>query len=155
MASRARGCLIAVALLLGAISAYSMPASDCFDDENLKNTQREKPQGTLIYVWSPRMVYSAQQITVAERAAQSLGLGFTAVHDARVSPEDISAAIHTVNHAAGSLPLCAQKLLGSEALRHFPTAFVVTAQGVHRHPIVGAMPASAWHSSIAERLQQP
>jgi hypothetical protein len=51
-----------------------------------------------------------------------------------------------------SQPLCAASLLERDALRHFPTAFVVQPSGVHRHPIVGAMPDAAWASSIAQRL---
>ena len=177
MASRTHRCLISLALLLGALCAYSMPASDCFDDENLTSMQAKTQRGAVVYVWSPRMVYSVQQMHIAARAAAANGLDFVVVHDARVPEKELislsskpsapqrSTEINIEAQdlatppylpiADTSVPLCAEKLLKSEALRHFPTAFVVTAQGVHRHPIVGAMPPAAWQSSIAQRLQQP
>lgn len=154
-----------------------MPASDCFDDKKLTSLQANSQHGALVYVWSPRMVYSVQQMQIAARAAAASGLDFVAVHDARVpekelitfnnqSSQPLSRAEIKIDEqdlatppylpiAETSVPLCAEKLLQSEALRHFPTAFIVTAQGVHRQPIVGAMPPAAWHSSIAQRLQQP
>jgi hypothetical protein len=52
-----------------------------------------------------------------------------------------------------SRPLCAQQLIQLEALRHFPTAFVIGAGLVHTHPIVGAMPQTAWQLSITQRMQ--
>ncbi|NJS37415.1 MAG: hypothetical protein HC765_15085 [Brachymonas sp.] len=128
-----------------------MPASGCFDDKKLAELQAGSSQAALVYVWSPRMVYSVQQISVAQRAATSLGLNFIAVHDARIAPQEIAAAHPSINSA----PLCAEKLLHQEALRHFPISFILTAQGIHRHPIIGAMPDTAWHSSIAQRLQKP
>jgi hypothetical protein len=177
MAHFARYSLVLFALFLGASSAYSMPAGECFDDKKLVSLQLQSKRGSMVYVWSPRMVYSVQQMTIAARAAAVNGLDFVAVHDARVpekelitfksksNPPLLSAEINIEAQdlatppyfppTDSSLPLCASELLKSEALRHFPTAFIVTAQGVHRHPIVGAMPTAAWHSSIAQRLQQP
>ncbi len=177
MAHLARRSLIVFALLLGVLRAYSMPAIDCFDDKKLKAIEANSKRGAMIYVWSPRMVYSAQQMTQAARAAAANGLGFVVVHDARVPQAELFTykSQPTSKHgnteikleeqdlatppffpiADSSVPLCADTLLKNEALRHFPTAFIVTTQGVHRHPIVGAMPALAWLSSIAQRLQHP
>jgi hypothetical protein len=159
MASRAHRSLILqilllLALLLGAFSAYAMPAIPCFDDKNLAQLQADHPQGNLIYVWSPRMVYSVQQLIVAQQAAQSAGLHFIALHDARAAHQEIRAAMAATAQTTASMPLCAKQLLSQEALRHFPTAFILTARGIHRHAIVGAMPAAAWASSIQQRLEQ-
>jgi hypothetical protein len=177
MAHFSRCSLIFIALFLGAFRAYSMPASDCFDDIKLANIQAQSKRGAMVYVWSPRMVYSVQLMTIAARAAAVNGLDFVVVHDGRVpakelftfkSKPSISQSGAEINIEEqdlatppyfpltdASVPLCAAELLNNEALRHFPTAFIVTAQGVHRHPIVGAMPTAAWQSSIAQRLQQP
>jgi hypothetical protein len=154
-----------------------MTATGCFDDKKLLSLQAKSERGVLVYVWSPRMVYSVQQMQIAARAAAVNGLDFVAVHDGRVPEKELislkskpSLPLHGAEinikaqdlatppyfpHTDSSLPLCASELLNSEALRHFPTAFIVTLQGVHRQPIVGAMPPAAWHSSIAQRLQQP
>ena len=177
MAHITRYGLIFNALFLGAFRAYSMPTNECFDDKKLGDIQAQSKRGAMVYVWSPRMVYSVQQMQVAARAAAANGLDFVVVHDARVPRDEVvtlqSAPISLPSRAEikleesdlatppflpiadSSVPLCAQTLIDREALRHFPTAFIVTAQGVHRHAIVGAMPAGAWLSSIAQRLQQP
>jgi hypothetical protein len=177
MAHFARRSLIFIALFLGAFHAYSMPASDCFDDIKLANIQAQSKRGAMVYVWSPRMVYSVEQMTIAARAAAVNGLDFVVVNDGRVPAKELlslqskpsfsqsGAEISITEHDLAtppyfpltdeSVPLCAAELLNNEALRHFPTAFIVTTLGVHRHPIVGAMPAGAWLSSIAQRLQQP
>jgi hypothetical protein len=177
MAHFARYSLIFSALFLRALHANSMPSSDCFDDKKLASIQVQSKRGAMIYVWSPRMVYSVQQMTIAARAAAASGLAFVVVHDARVPRDEVvtlqSTPISSPSRAEikleeqdlatppflpiadSSAPLCTQTLIDREALRHFPTAFIVTAQGVHRHAIVGAMPLAAWHSSIAQRLQQP
>ncbi len=177
MAHFARCSLIFIALFLGAFCAYSMPAEECFDDEKLNAIQTQSQRGALVYVWSPRLVYSVQQMAVAARAAAANGLDFFVVSDWRVAEKELStfkssrlpepyefkinldeqdlATPPFFPIANTSVPLCSTALLSNQALRHFPTAFIVTAQGVHRHPIIGAMPATAWLSSIAQRLQQP
>ncbi len=159
----------------------------------------QQTQGSLLYVWSPRMVLSAQHAASAQRQALVQGLRFVPLHDAGVPRAEVQAALErlrgwgvnaagspsTVSQAtsisptspgssyrftvakpaqdiphirsadalATSQPLCAKSLLERDALRHFPTAFVVQASGVHRYPIVGAMPDSAWASSIAQRIK--
>ncbi len=172
-----RSSLIFIALFLGAFQAYSMSGKECFDDERLHAIQTQAQRGALVYVWSPRAVYSVQQMAMAARAAATNGLDFFVVSDWRVpekewlpftssrlsEPPDFKGYLEEqdlatppfFSIAASSVPLCATMLLSHEALRHFPTAFIVTGQGVHRHPIVGAMPAAAWLSSISQRLQQP
>ena len=177
MAHALRRSLMFIALILGAFRAYSMPASECFDDKKLISMQANSQRGAVVYVWSPRMVYSVQQMHIAARAAAANGLDFVVVHDARVPEKEMFSFKNTTSLPQRSteinineqdlatppyfpiletsVPLCAAKLLQSDAMRHFPTAFIVTTQGVHRHPIVGAMPPAAWQSSIEQRLQQP
>jgi hypothetical protein len=165
------------ALFLIALYAVNTSASECFDEKSLSQLSAANQRGTLIYVWSPHMVYSVQQMPLAARIAAASGLDFVTVHDSRVPQSelyrtrsnrfelqpDMAIKLEDEDLATppfppifdASRPLCAATLLKNEALRHFPTAFVVTAQGVHRHAIVGAMPPSAWRISIAQRLQQP
>jgi hypothetical protein len=126
----------------------------------------------LVYVWSPRMVLSAQHAASVQRQAQLLGLAFVPVHDAQVGEAEIQAARSRLAHAsprpnavpgqfaasaqviAASQSLCAPSLLERDALRHFPTAFVVQPGGqVHPRAIIGAMPEAAWAQSIAQRLE--
>jgi hypothetical protein len=169
-----------IAIFLLAAYAISVWAAPCFDDKSLAQLNTRQPagsqgsqgsQGSLIYVWSPRMVLSAQHAASAQRQAQQLGLAFVPVHDAQLGEAEIQAtrarlahappAQHTVNAQlaasaralASSQSLCAPSLLERDALRHFPTAFVVPPGGpVHQHTIIGAMPEAAWAQSIAQRL---
>ncbi len=166
------------ALLSIAFYAGIVTANDCFDDKNLyalSQLASQNQRGTLIYVWSPRMVYSVYQMALASRMAAANGLAFIVVHDMRVSskellefntrpaifqnsgqqlPEETDLATPPfIPLTDSSQPLCSATLLANEALRHFPTSFIVTAQGVHPHPIVGAMPQAAWMTSIAQRLR--
>jgi hypothetical protein len=136
-------------LFLVAACAANTPATAqnrlCFGDQEL----RDLPSHTLVYVWSPRMVYSVSNMQAASQAAAAAGLNFIALHDARVPESELPEAV------APSRALCASHLIEREALRHFPSAFVVTPRGIHAHPIVGAMPLSAWVSSIDQRLRLP
>jgi hypothetical protein len=152
---------IGATILIAAIASYAWSTA-CFDDKNLQTLDVSQGQGALLYVWSPRMVLSMQHAASAQRQAQRQGLRFVPLHDANVSQAELDGArqrllglgLDSANAVASSLPLCAASLLERDALRHFPTAFVVQAGGVHRYPIVGAMPEAAWGRSIAQRLPQ-
>jgi hypothetical protein len=137
--------------------------AQCFDNESMQNMAQRSGNdtGTLIYVWSPRMVLSVTQAHLAQQAAQQLGLDFLPLLDSRISARERDQALQAAqrDHAAstkilqGSQTLCASDLTNADALRHFPTAFVLTARGTHRLPIVGAMPQPAWQIIITERLK--
>jgi hypothetical protein len=120
---------------------------------------RSASTGSLLYVWSPRMLHSVSQAKLAAQAAKAQGLDFLPLVDARVPRAEWQAALRRVEKPnaqllRASLPLCATQLIKQDALRHFPTAFVLSARGTHRFPIVGAMPLPAWRTSIAQRLEQ-
>jgi hypothetical protein len=168
-------------LLLIAVCAINTTATaqndSCFDDQHLLRLQSSsKQRGALVYVWSPRMVYSVHNAAIASRAAAAAGLDFVVLHDMRVPSNELQevrfsgeskATQHSseplakidlatppfVSPLESSLPLCAPQLIQRDALRHFPTAFVITARGIHPHAIVGAMPWSAWASSLDQRLK--
>jgi hypothetical protein len=166
-----------VTLFFIALCAENIWASECFDNKDLVALQAKShaKRGTLVYVWSPRMVYSLQNMTLASRAAAAAGLDFLVLHDGRVPKDEMGQAMrfgstHPTSArldaptgfdlatppynslTASSRPLCASQLIEREAFRHFPTAFVVSAQGVHPQPIVGAMPWQGWVSSLDQRL---
>jgi hypothetical protein len=170
-------------LFLIAICAINTPATAqnnaCFDDQHLSRLQlSSKERGALVYVWSPRMVYSVQNAAIASQAAAKAGLQFVVLHDMRLPANELLEAriagegqailssggplaeidLATppfVSPLSSSRPLCAPQLISRDALRHFPTAFVINAQGIHPHAIVGAMPWNAWTSSLDQRLKQP
>jgi hypothetical protein len=163
-----------IAIFLIAIFALPACATPCFDDENLLRLQTSAAQrGTLVYVWSPRMVYSVQNVATASRAAAASGLDFVVLHDVRVPADEIKharalsqksswlgsgsdwATPPVVSPLDASRPLCSEQLFEREALRHFPSAFVIGKLGIHQHAIVGAMPLQAWMRSIEQRQGTP
>lgn len=153
-----------VAIFFVAFYAMNTVAMSCFDDKNLGFLSQQQPQGALVYVWSPRMVLSAQHAASAQRQARQQGLAFVPLHDAQVGYGEIQAALTKLASAtepqwvasaqalANSQSLCASELQARDALRHFPTAFVLQGGALHRHAIIGAMPETAWANSIAQRL---
>jgi hypothetical protein len=160
------GQLVAIFL----VATYVLPAwtTPCFDDKNLVQLRHQQPQGSLVYVWSPRMLLSAQHAASAQRQAQLRGLAFVPLHDIQLPESERQAALARMRHTAdpqlqasahalaASQSLCAPSLLARDALRHFPTAFVVQPGGqLHRHALIGAMPETAWAHSLRQRLEQP
>ena len=141
-----------------------MPASACFDDEKLGDSMRSQ-QGSLLYVWSPRMALSATQAHLAADAAKAAGLQFVPLVDGRLPASEWQSALRTLAAAqpkdaealAASEPLCSPKLVEKDAYSHFPTAFVVKSgdmpPNVHPNRLIGAMPAQFWAQGIQERLK--
>ena len=164
------------AIISIAACAYPIRAAACFNDEKWARLQANSTP-SLLYVWSPRMVLSAHNATIAHTAATARGLAFWAVHDGRVPEVEINQALAqlathpdgatraSAQALAGSQPLCSPALIEREALRHFPTAWVTpgaatgmasdVSSSVASHSptaIVGAMPAFGWAISLAQRL---
>ncbi len=126
----------------------------CFDDNALAQLEGSHVD-TLIYVWSPRMVLSALEADSVARVAKAQNLRFLALHDARVDTEEIASTLAKLEHQAlvNTQPLCSPRLISLEAIRHFPTEFVVQLGTIHNVPIVGAMPEPQLQRAIAMKLQ--
>lgn len=161
----------------------AMPA--CFDEAQWLALQRSTAhpveQGAadkvLLYVWSPRMVFSAVHAHEVQQEAQALGLRFVPVHDGRLPAAEVAQALAVLpqklqemqNLVPGSaapqlyshlhphplqtsVPLCASSLVERDAYRHFPTAWVVQNGSFHPVPLVSAMPPRFWRMGLMERL---
>ena len=160
-----------------AAEAAQQPASAapaCFDEAQWQALQQsttghggETPPKALLYVWSPRMVFSAIHAHEVQQASQALGLRFVPVHDGRLPPEEVAQALAVLPQKlpAGSVApnphplqssqaLCAPSLVARDAYRHFPTAWVVQQGSFHPVPLVSAMPPQFWRMGLQQRLQQ-
>ncbi len=166
--------VVNITIILIAACAYSTLATACFSDENWAQLQSGS-RATLVYVWSPRMVLSAHNAATALAAADAQGVQFAAVHDGRLAGQEIIDALaqlaqHPDPKARASAaalqatqPLCSPLLVDRDALRHFPTAWVVQRSDgkvlpkndKQHYAIVGAMPDFAWDLSLRQRLHQP
>lgn len=161
----------------------SRAATKCFDEAQWQALQRSTAQSAkqhagkaLLYVWSPRMVFSAVHAHEVQQEAQALGLRFVPVHDGRLPAEEVAQALavlpqklqkqqnlvpgsaalqsHLRPHPLqASVPLCAPSLVERDAYRHFPTAWVVQHGSFHPVPLVSAMPPRFWRMGLLERLQ--
>ena len=152
------------AIIFIAVQAINTPARACFDDVKLDIQTRpsQVDQGSLLYVWSPRMALSATQAHLAADAAKAAGLKFVPLVDGRLPTAEWQSALRTL---AASQPkdaealaatelLCSPKLVEKDAYAHFPTAFVVKSGEMHPNRLIGAMPEQFWAQGIQERLQE-
>lgn len=173
-------------MAVAASAAVPLAAPACFDEAQWRALQRSTahPAGqgaeqgavskALLYVWSPRMVFSAVHAHEVQQEAQALGLRFVPVHDGRLPAEEVAQTLAVLpqklqkpqNLAPGraapqpyshplqtSVPLCAPSLVEHDAYRHFPTAWVVQHGSFHPVPLVSAMPPRFWRMGLLERLQ--
>ena len=152
------------AIIFVAAQAINTPAAACFDDEKLDISMRS-PQGSLLYIWSPRMALSATQAHLAANAAKAAGLKFVPLVDGRLPTSEWQSALRALASLqpkdtevlADSEPLCSPSLVEKDAYAHFPTAFVVKSgdipPNVHPNRLIGAMPAQFWAQGIQERMK--
>ena len=149
------------AIIFIAIQAINTPAKACLDDVKL-DIQTHPQQGSLLYVWSPRMVLSATQAHLAADAAKAAGLKFVPLVDGRLPAAEWQSALRTLaatqpkdaEALAATESLCSPKLIEKDAYAHFPTAFVVKSGEIHPNRLIGAMPGQFWAQGIQERLIQ-
>ncbi|MDO5653398.1 MAG: hypothetical protein Q4G39_04770 [Brachymonas sp.] len=150
-----------------------MAQPPCFDEAQWQTLQRSSADTTatplhkaLLYVWSPRMVFSAVHAHEVQQVAQSLGLRFVPVHDGTLPAQEVSDALAVLpqrlpagsvvpdpHPLQASVPLCAPSLVERDAYRHFPTAWVVQDGSFHPVPLVSAMPPRFWKMGLQQRLQ--
>ena len=168
-------CCASLLMALSAAQAGAQTdATACFGEEQWQALQHSTASGSfvasrgaLLYVWSPRMVFSAIHAHEVQQEAQALGLRFVPVHDGRLPPEEVAQALAVLPQKlpAGSVApkphplqssqaLCAPSLVEREAYRHFPTAWVVQQGSFHPVPLVSAMPPQFWRLGLQQRLQQ-
>jgi len=142
-------------------SASSPPQRPTLPDRLSATGQRR----VLLYLWSPRMVLSAEHAGEVQAVAQALGLAWLPVFDPRLPQAEVNAALASAaipplarTALRASWPLCDRALLQApQTLRHFPTAFVYVQdeKGAWQRlglPIVSAMPSVFWREAIEQRL---
>jgi hypothetical protein len=136
-----------------AASAQHARAQSCLAPSALLSS----PQPVALYVWSPRMVQSVLQAPNAKLAAEQSGASFVAALDPRVPQSEVDAALRTTSldiqaSLKHSQPLCEDAL--EHALDHAPTLFIFAQHQVHKHRIIGVMPAREWRAAITVRLNE-
>lgn len=122
-----------------------------FTDQNLEKLTQSK-KTSMIYIWSPQMIYSMTEFKTAEKLAKSLKLNFVPVLDGEI-PEDIDqrklASINLDSESvAKSLKLQASYLMYSNMTFHYPKIFFAGSNKVSSKFIAGVMPEKIWKAEL-------
>lgn len=145
----------------------------------LFDQSHQRPQ--LLYIWSPRMVLSAQHAVLAARAAQELEMDFVPLTVPGLNDGEKRAALKALQESANerinklrppwaveyqqsaqllwpSRSLCKDVLHDLDDVAdldvqlHFPSAFLVQQGRIHPNAMRGAMPLDFWISALQLRL---
>lgn len=122
-----------------------------FTDQNLEKVTQAK-KISMIYIWSPQMIYSMTEFKTAEKLAKSLKMNFVPVLDGEV-PEDIDqrklASINLdLESVAKSLKLQSNYLMYSNMTVHYPKIFFAGSNKVSSKFIAGVMPEKIWKAEL-------
>jgi hypothetical protein len=146
--------------------AAGMDKSEIYSDAELAKLMSDK-RTALIYVWSPRMVYSVTEFTRMRALAEKRKMEFVPVLDPLVDVSEARAAIkkagidfkiRSANNLREPSSIAMYKRMNSvdlymrNATLHFPTVFLVANGKMHSHRIVGVMTNDGMNASLDEMM---
>lgn len=118
-----------------------------FTDENLNELIRFG-RG-VIYVWSPRFVYSVEKFAEVKKLAQDQGLTFTAILTRDTSPAELkNAQVKKIN--APIVYNASIELLMQKSDLHLPTLFIYSKGKLADVPVVGIYTTEAMKSLLRD-----
>jgi hypothetical protein len=114
-----------------------------------------KSEKGVIYIWSPRMVYSGQQLLHFKRTAMSMKIKFSAAVDPK-SKSSRNQEVQKKYHFDKSYldPVTSFDLHMRQFSNHFPRTFVYSKGKIHPNFITGVMPAELLKKNIESRLRE-
>lgn len=123
-----------------------------FTDASLKKRASGKKL-SLIYVWSPKMIYSITEMSVAQNIAKKLKMDFVSVVDQSEEFNDtekrklasLGVAESSVQHSFLSQ---SNYLTYSNQVIHYPKIFLVGKNKISEEFIAGVMPEKIWMREI-------
>jgi len=126
--------------------------NDDFTDEQLLSLSK-KNSLTLIYIWSPSMIYSMKEIAIAEKIARTLKIDFLPLHDNKyeIQPNNhrklagIGLSESILNK---SKPQKSNYLNFSHQIHHYPLMFIVGKNKISKKMIAGVLPESIWRQEL-------
>lgn len=126
--------------------------SDDFTDEKLHRIVQGQ-KGAMIYLWSPRMVYSVKESGIFKKVADQLNLEFVSVVDANVGAEFLAKTVDLKLYPY----LKAQKnrsleLLMRGATVHYPSVLISNNQNLSKTPIVGVYNSDLLKAKIYKQM---
>lgn len=125
--------------------------SNSFTNQSLEKLAQSKSL-SMIYIWSPQMIYSMTEFKTAEKLAKILKMNFVPVLDGEVPEEVEQRKLATINldrdSVAKSLKLQANYLKYSDMTVHYPKIFLAGSNKVSAKFIAGVMPENIWKAEL-------
>lgn len=110
-----------------------------FDDRVLEGLLKKFSAG-IIYVWSPRMVYSVKEAEKVSSVARQNGFEMISVLSHLVSDEEVKSALKVAKiESAATRKLASVDLFMRGGTLHYPSIFVFANGKIHPHRIIGVM----------------
>lgn len=136
---------------------YSFPSLESpenfFTDADLKKVVASGKSG-IIYVWSPRMVYSVTEFRVFRDVAKKLKIDFIPVLDPFVSDVEARGAAKSVQAEFKGRRLASVDLYMRSSTLHFPTVFVYGSGKINSKRVIGVLPPEGLKMTIREWLKE-
>ncbi len=163
-----RRWLVRLALGLACSLGLPLQAVACADLPAMPPSGAAWAEGSeaLLYVWSPRMVLSAQHAGEVAAVAADLGMVFVPALPPQIEATESEQALAALaadwptaaQALQASAPLCSAALQAKlRAVPHYPTAWLWRWQGgqwqQQGRRIISAMPPAYWRLALAERRQ--
>ncbi len=135
---------------LAPLKFLTRKAKNSFRDQELsKLINSKKP--TLIYIWSPSMIYSFRQMKDFITAAKETGVNFLPLHDNEEPIKFVKAALKHAKLNINTRPMVSLELIMRGADLHYPASFVV-GKGKISEKIFGVKPVDFLVDDIKEIL---
>lgn len=128
--------------------AYTKKTAEDWGDAELKALLSSGKKG-MIYYWSPKFVYSLNDLNRMEKLAKKFGYEFTAVVDPRATKEEIEDALDVLKKNSGKKRKVASAttflrntsidLYMRGGFNHFPVTYIYNNQMIHPRWVTGIM----------------
>ncbi len=124
---------------------------DFFSDQDLKLKMKKNKLG-LIYVWSPKFIYSVKEFSAIKKTAESLGYSFHAVMAADDNPEKLNSS--SFSHISKDFRRrnASLELLLQKSDLHSPTMFIYKNNKWSAKPLVGVFTKKALEQELKKYL---
>lgn len=127
-----------------------LKGKNVFNDEKLKSVV-ESGKKSLIYVWSPTMVYSLQNMEVFKKMAKEMELEFIPVLDPNQNVENAQKVLSQFQPDLKAEKHRSLEILMREGAAHFPSSFLVHNGKISKR-IFGAWTAEKLAPKLKEEL---
>lgn len=121
-------------------------------DEKLMKMLISKKR-TLIYIWSPEMVYSAENLPKYKKTAEELKIDFLPVLDPRANTNDHISQAKLYKFEKTKHKLNSVELFMRNATLHFPTVFLIRNQKLSDFRISGVYDQLRFKKELKKELE--